>query len=583
MSELVRIIAARGLAGVPFDKQMSIMYSKRESLRLGSRRTEAACACPYHLTMGNIISLVRQALAELLDSARTFRTLKERIDAEPGLPVENPTRSLWMFPPSPIATYCSELPQYADVVIIGSGITGTSFAKTLLERANAEGKAPVLLMLEARDACSGATGRNGGHISPPLYHDYTLLRDDHGDAMAAKIIKFRLSHLDEFRRAAEEEGVMEESQWRQVESVDAFFDQELFTKAKAKVQAYQQALPFEASHHQVYESADATQKYKLASDAVGCVVSGAGAMHPYKFVTGILSNLLSRYPENFLLCTNTPCTSIEAPSISEPLYTVLTSKGAVKVPHVIHATNGWSSHLLKPMRGKIIPFRGNMTAQRPGQSMPTESLQRSFVFHEIPVGYDYLTQLPNGENELMFGGGFSQEGHEGYEAVANSNDSTYSKRICGHLGGILPRYFGEDNWGREGQPLEGGVSNEWAKGRVKATWSGILGISADLTPWVGRLAPVISGRPAPLNANASSENGADKSFTSAAPGEWIAAGYSGEGMVHAWMCGKALAEMVLGREHQANLAEWFPDIMRVSTQRWKKARPEVLLELISRD
>jgi len=109
--------------------------------------------------MGNTISLIRHALTELLNSIRMFQALKERINAEPGLPVENPTRSFWMSPPSPVARHCSDLPQHASVVIIGSGITGTSVAKTLLDRAHAAGERPVLLMLEARDACSGATGR----------------------------------------------------------------------------------------------------------------------------------------------------------------------------------------------------------------------------------------------------------------------------------------------------------------------------------------------------------------------------------------------------------------------------------------
>lgn len=226
------------------------------------------------------------------------------------------------------------------------------------------------------------------------------------------------------------------------------------------------------------------------------------------------------------------------------------------------------------MRGKIIPFRGNMTAQRPGQSLPAEMLQRSFTFFEIPISYDYLTQLPNGEHEMMLGGAFAQEGHEGFEAVANSDDSTYSKRVTTHLGGVLPRYFGEDNWGREGQPPEGDTS-EWSKGRVKAAWSGILGISADMHPWVGRLSPSISGRPTPLNQHGS------EPIIPTPPGEWIAAGYSGEGMVQAWMSGQALAEMIMGREHEGNLAEWFPDVLRVSTNRWKKAKHTDLLDYIS--
>lgn len=226
--------------------------------------------------MGNTFSLARHAFTELSDNVRTFKALKERIEAEPGLPVANPTRSFWMSPPSPIAHHCSDLPQYVDVVTVGSGITGTSVTKTLLDRAHTEGKLPVLLMLEAREACSGATGRyvhvyrcptsttiyiyrNGGHITPALYSDYADLRDDHGDAIAQKMIKLRLAHLHEVRRVAEEEGVLEESQWRQVETVDAYYNQELFAKAKAQVQGYQQALPFEASHHRVYESAEAIQ------------------------------------------------------------------------------------------------------------------------------------------------------------------------------------------------------------------------------------------------------------------------------------------------------------------------------------
>ena len=109
--------------------------------------------------MGNAVSTIRYTVSELLDSVRKLQALQERIAAEPGLPLENPTRSFWMFPASPISRHCSDLPQYVDVVIVGSGITGTSVAKTLLDHAHAEGKRPVVLMLEARDACSGATGR----------------------------------------------------------------------------------------------------------------------------------------------------------------------------------------------------------------------------------------------------------------------------------------------------------------------------------------------------------------------------------------------------------------------------------------
>ncbi|KAG1775000.1 FAD dependent oxidoreductase [Suillus placidus] len=529
--------------------------------------------------MGNTISLARLALTEFLDNLHTFQTLQARIQGSPGLPLPNPSRSFWSYPPSPIATHVSQLPTHADFVVVGSGITGTSVVRRLLDSASADGHGIRVVMLEARDACSGATGRNGGHISPPLYHDYTSLKRDHGQVVAQKMIKLRLAHLEELRSVAEQEGILTESQWREVESVDVFYNSDMFEKAKTKVQTYKADLPFDAEHHKVHEAKEAIEKYRLASDTLGCISSSAGAIHPYQFVTGILAKLLSRYPDHFSLCTNTPCTSVSPPTSSNPYYTLSTPRGTITTPHVIHATNGWAATLLEKFRGKIIPFRGNMTAQRPGQSLPipdsNPTSHRSFVFYTRPIGYEYLTQLPTGEHELMLGGGFAQDGDEGYEAMGNTDDTTYSTRIGAQLSGVLPRYFGENNWGREGVPLEGS-EGEWAEGRVKALWSGILGISADLIPWVGRLPRVVSGRSEPPLSSVVKSEKEEGMRVGAAPGEWIAAGYSGEGMVHAWLSGKALAEMVLGRE----VEEWFPDIMRVSEKRWKKAKAENLLDVL---
>lgn len=50
-----------------------------------------------------------------------------------------------------------DLPTEADIVIVGSGITGTSAARYLTEDERANGKS--IVVLEAREACWGATGR----------------------------------------------------------------------------------------------------------------------------------------------------------------------------------------------------------------------------------------------------------------------------------------------------------------------------------------------------------------------------------------------------------------------------------------
>jgi hypothetical protein len=75
----------------------------------------------------------------------------------PTLPVPNPTRSFWHAThPNPLVHHrtTADLPTRASVVIIGSGITGVFAARELIASGVTE-----VVVLEARDICSGATGR----------------------------------------------------------------------------------------------------------------------------------------------------------------------------------------------------------------------------------------------------------------------------------------------------------------------------------------------------------------------------------------------------------------------------------------
>ena len=76
------------------------------------------------------------------------------------LPHPYPTASYWQDPPDHLSDYRSSdsLPlQEFDHIIVGSGISGTCIAYNILcQQPDAK-----VLMLEARQACSGATGRNG--------------------------------------------------------------------------------------------------------------------------------------------------------------------------------------------------------------------------------------------------------------------------------------------------------------------------------------------------------------------------------------------------------------------------------------
>ena len=89
----------------------------------------------------------------------TEASMQGRASIPVTLPRPNPTVSYWQDLPSNIADHrsTSQLPESADFVIIGSGISGASIAYNVLsQRPQCK-----VIMLEARQACSGATGRNG--------------------------------------------------------------------------------------------------------------------------------------------------------------------------------------------------------------------------------------------------------------------------------------------------------------------------------------------------------------------------------------------------------------------------------------
>lgn len=82
------------------------------------------------------------------------------------LPVSNATTPYWRTELHPIDEHRStvELPTECDIAIIGAGFAGVSTAYHLSQIAGSE--RPSVVILEARQVCSGATGRNGvGYIS----------------------------------------------------------------------------------------------------------------------------------------------------------------------------------------------------------------------------------------------------------------------------------------------------------------------------------------------------------------------------------------------------------------------------------
>ena len=145
-------------------------------------------------------------------------------------PVANPVPSLWTAEPQPLDDHRSsaDLPSEADVVIIGSGLAGVGTAYHLVKD---NPKPPSIVILEARKICSGATGRNGGHVKPDTYFNVTRNTDLFGEEAAAELAAFEAAHPWAVKELVEREGL--DCDFHLTRAVDVYLDPEHARKTEA--------------------------------------------------------------------------------------------------------------------------------------------------------------------------------------------------------------------------------------------------------------------------------------------------------------------------------------------------------------
>ncbi|KAL2017977.1 hypothetical protein VTK56DRAFT_1357 [Thermocarpiscus australiensis] len=507
----------------------------------------------------------------------TLRPSNSNSNPVAGLPSANPTRSYWLRDPSRTLLGhrgTPALPEKADVVVVGSGITGAFAALFLKEgeegrggglssrgaaagggcgcgggggggggcglgsapggalgkgegevEVEGKGKETEVVMLEAREACWGATGRNGGHCQPLVYGSVP--------AVAA----FELEVFEFLERLVKEEGVG--CDWVSMTGVHAFLSQDMFELAAAEVERLKQSHPELAAQLEVVRRSDklATGEQTLASlrvpSANGAIIQKkAASLWPYKLVAWILERLLSKFPApSFNLQTNTPVTSLDRhPSGTGWILT--TPRGKITARQVLLATNGYTSHLLPAFSDLIVPVRGQIGALLPPTD-PAAKLLHSYVFVADPEDADssdstgaprddYLVQRPLPTGELIYGGGrrFARD-----LGVGEWRDDELEDGVARYLRGNLSPPLDLTTPGDEGAAGRGPRDG----GELEATfeWTGIMGYSRDHHAWVG---------PVPENLGGGGPRG----------GLWICAGYTGHGMPAAALSAREVVRQMMG-------------------------------------
>jgi glycine/D-amino acid oxidase-like deaminating enzyme len=461
------------------------------------------------------------------------------------LPTPHSTSSFWHSEPSPFLLghrTTSELPASADIVIVGSGLTGSSIARFLAEDERAKNKS--IVMLEAREACWGATGRNGGHCQPLLF--------DRSPSVAA----FELKNVDAVKSYIAAHNVP--CEWRTVSGCRTFWTEELMRLAEQEVAFLAENAPDIAARVDIVRSREELEKHRVPEDCPGATITkDAGSLWPYKLVCFVLEKLIRDGRVN--LQTTTPVTQIRQ-SLSTtgggaaiPTYILTTPRGAITATTVILATNAYTSALIPSFADLIVPVRGSMSALLPPKNatLLPNSYGMVGALNQPANNDDYLIQrpfsaVPNPAGHLMFGGG---RGASTLPTVGVADDSVLDEGAAQYLRKSLLEILS----------LDGEVA-ELKELQPVAQWTGIMGYSRDNHPWVGAVPEM--------------------------EGVWLCGGYTGHGMPNGLLCGKAVVEMVLADEDvRQRLVEKgdLPEAYLITKKRIERARRWPTVEVQDRE
>ncbi|KAG9233735.1 FAD dependent oxidoreductase superfamily protein [Amylocarpus encephaloides] len=433
-----------------------------------------------------------------------------------GLPVPDPTKSYWQTPPHKIADLRSTLkiPEKINYVIVGSGITGASIAYKLLV---GEPSASIV-MLEARQAASGASGRNGGHCRAGRYVYFKAYLEKFGKDDALLMEQLEEANVKNVGAFIKEQNI--DCDLRDVETIDISTDQRQWESVLAALKARQEVFDGKREEavltkHKLWSAQEAKEDL-LVPNGVGAVSFPAFALQPYKFVCALLEMSMER---GLNLQTNTPVLEV-SPIFAggAKKWQVMTERGDVLADKVILATNAYTGALYPPLSNFIIPTRGQIAAIRPGSKIDGNPvLERTGGLADKEYWQRRAKGL-SGEGDIIFGGG-RRKGPHGQQPMLD--DSRIDPTISAYLSQETPsKYFGE-NWGENGLVVQ--------------EWSGIMGYTFDTQPIIGE-----------------------------APGQeglWICAGFHGHGMAMTFQSAEALVQLLLGKQE---VLEWLPNCFKIA-------------------
>jgi gamma-glutamylputrescine oxidase len=374
-----------------------------------------------------------------------------------------------------------------DVAIIGGGYTGLSAARYLARK----GLSPVVL--EASRVGWGASGRNGGVVSGKFRLTFSGIAEGWGIDMARHMHDLGIEAIDHVGELVEAYGI-NAANFQESGSLRCAHNEISLAALRKEVAWLNDVLSDHSTS--ILSPSQMLEETGSAGFTGGLLNTHGGVIHPLNFVRGLAAGIEA---EGIAIFEQSPVTSMRR---NGGRLMLDTPDGTVSARHAVIATNAYSdlTAATQKVQRTLIPFRSAIIATEPLTGKPAKLLSKGRSYTETRR---MMRWFRKSGDRLLFGG---------RGAFGKSDSPSAFAALQKAMIAQFP---------------------ELADVKVTHRWSGLVGMTLDSIPHVGRLDDRIS----------------------------YAVGYNGTGVAMSTLMGKYLAEIVTGSK---------PNIGLLASERLKK-------------
>ena len=280
------------------------------------------------------------------------------------------------------------VPKGADVVIVGSGFTGTVAALNLARAGR------HVLVLDRGEPGVGASTRNAGYVGRTLKHSFGAILESEGLARAVQVYREMRQAFDCVLETVEAEGIdcRLKHQGRFVMAV-----------TPSQHDAIARELTLRKTHlgEDFAMIGKSEQGAEIDSERYcgGAIIPDHAGLHPGLYHQGLLERARSAGAD---IRGQTGVTGIAGDA---GRFEVSTPHGAVLARDVLIATNGYTGGVMPYLDRRVIPFDGYMIATEPlPDELAAKLLPGGRTCIDWNFNVDFVRRAPDDPRRILFGG-----------------------------------------------------------------------------------------------------------------------------------------------------------------------------------